>query len=230
MFWCKHIMVLAHPTLLYVNSRKSKPGNGYMVIALIEEFWARRLALEITQSEVKNNVLELARPCCFPVSKPAFWQALWMTSRWFAAGHAPKQLEVHFDAIWESKLKPKAAKFFVFIYRFWTRRASRHWTSRKPRSKYGVLELAFRWQISNAEAANFEPIHVKLSTNTEKLYIPQSKLQTELSQFTANFERSFFEVSVEPSEVCLKLLRRFKACEAVQSDWKMLFTGDIRFC
>ena len=40
-------------------------------------FWTRRLTLKINILRSKNGVLELARPCCFPVSEGGFWEAFW---------------------------------------------------------------------------------------------------------------------------------------------------------
>ena len=69
------------------------------------------------QRRSKKGVLELARPCCFPVSGRTFWEAFWVRSRGLAR-HDALTLKVHLEANSRCKLYPKARK--TFFFRFWT--------------------------------------------------------------------------------------------------------------
>ena len=64
---------------------------------------------------LKNGSVEPARPCCFPVSGRAFWEAFWGRSRGLARYDAETQLKVHLEANSRCKLYPKAAKTSIFL-------------------------------------------------------------------------------------------------------------------
>ena len=75
------------------------------------------------QHRSKNGLLGLARPCCFPVSRPGFWEAFSVLSPGLAGvtlKRAQTPLKVHLEANARCKLKPSAAKPAFFW--FWT-----HW-------------------------------------------------------------------------------------------------------
>ena len=76
----------------------------------------------------KNGLLGLARPCCFPVSRPGFWEAFSVLSPGFATARCKLKpsaakpafflvLDATFDteATARCKLKPSAAKPSFFI-------------------------------------------------------------------------------------------------------------------
>ena len=76
------------------------------------------------QHRSKNGVLELARPCCFPVPEAAFLGRLLGQKSWFCRSWYPNATEGAngvFRRQLEVKLRPTAAKTF-FFFRFWTRR------------------------------------------------------------------------------------------------------------
>ena len=78
----------------------------------------------LPQRRSKNGLLGLARPCCFPVSQPGFWEAFSVLSPGFAGcdaqtrpnatqGASRSQCEVQTEALSCKTL---------FFYRFWTQR------------------------------------------------------------------------------------------------------------
>ena len=88
------------------------------------------------QHRSKNGVIELARPCCFPVPEAAFLGRLfWVRSRGFAGRDIqtqPKVPTVYFEGNWRCKLHPKAAKPPFFIG---SGRSVWHWRSPQHRSR-----------------------------------------------------------------------------------------------
>ena len=78
------------------------------------------------QRRSTNGLLGLARPCCFPVSRPGFWKAFSVLSLGFAGCDAQtcpnatqdasrSQCEVQIEATARCKLKPSAAKHSFFL-------------------------------------------------------------------------------------------------------------------
>ena len=62
-------------------------------ISFFYRFWMWRLTLKITQRRSKNGVLELARPCCFPVPEAAFLGRLLGQKSWFCPLWRPNATE-----------------------------------------------------------------------------------------------------------------------------------------
>ena len=94
------------------------------------------------QHRSKNGVIELARPCCFPVPEAAFLGRLLGQKSWFCRSWYPNATEGAngvFRRQLEVQIAPQSCKT-SFFYRFWTRRLTLKITQR--RSKNGVLELA----------------------------------------------------------------------------------------
>ena len=94
------------------------------------------------QRRSKNGVLELARPCCFPVPEAAFLGRLLGQKSWFCPSWRPNATEGAngvFRRQLEAQIAPQSCKT-SFFFRFWTRRLTLKITQR--RSKNGVLELA----------------------------------------------------------------------------------------
>ena len=81
-------------------------------------FWTQRLTLKIIPTQVENGVLELARPCCFPVPGRAFLGRLLGQKSWFCPSWRPNATE---GANLEVQIEPHSCKIFIF-YRFWTQR------------------------------------------------------------------------------------------------------------
>ena len=144
-------MVVDPPTPAYQGERAQRrlaKANKKLQNFFLNRFWMQRLTLKITPTQVKglgrnvwhwrppqrrskNGRLGLARPCCFPVSRPGFWEAFSVLSPGFAGCDAQtcpnatqdasrSQCEVHLEANARCKLKPSAAKPAFFW--FWTQR------------------------------------------------------------------------------------------------------------
>ena len=101
--------------------------------------WHRRSP----QRRSKNGLLKLARPCCFPVSRPGFWEAFSVLSPGVTGydphtrinasqGASRSQCEVQIEAF--------SYKTFFFFLGFG--RNVWHWRSPQRRSKNGLLKLA----------------------------------------------------------------------------------------
>ena len=94
------------------------------------------------QHRSKNGVIELARPCCFPVPEAAFLGRLLGQKSWFCRSWYPNATEGTngvFRRQLEVQIAPQSCKT-SFFYRFWMRRLTLKITQR--RSKNGVLEFA----------------------------------------------------------------------------------------
>ena len=94
------------------------------------------------QHRSKNGVIELARPCCFPVPEAAFLGRLLGQKSWFCRSWYPNATEGAngvFRRQLEVQIAPQSCKT-SFFYRFWMRRLTLKITQR--RSKNGVLEFA----------------------------------------------------------------------------------------
>ena len=77
------------------------------------------------QHRSKNGVLELARPCCFAVLKPAFLGRLLGQTLCFCRSWRPNATEGANGVVrsqLEVQIEPHSCKKFSFFYRFWTRR------------------------------------------------------------------------------------------------------------
>ena len=76
------------------------------------------------QRRSKNGVLELARPCCFPVPEAAFLGRLLGQKSWFCPSWRPNATEGAngvFRRQLEVQIAPQSCKT-SFFYRFWTQR------------------------------------------------------------------------------------------------------------
>ena len=76
------------------------------------------------QRRSKNGVLELSRPCCFPVPEAAFSGRLLGRKSWFCPSWRPNATEGAngvFRRQLEVQIEPHSCKT-SFFYRFWTRR------------------------------------------------------------------------------------------------------------
>ena len=76
------------------------------------------------QRRSKNGVIELARPCCFPVPEAAFLGRLLGQKSWFCPSWRPNATEGANGVVrrqLEVQIEPHSCKF-LFFYRFWTQR------------------------------------------------------------------------------------------------------------